>query len=104
MDSIVALPGQLGRAAYTRTKGIAPARFAEIVREYVRDHGSIANRECRELLGFGHAASAQVEASRYLKKWSVSTGFLKVEGTPPRVSYRLRTTLLADVLNKLGAQ
>ena len=104
MDCIVALPGRLGRSAYTRTKGIAPARFAEIVREYVRDHGSIANRECRELLGLGDSASAQVEASRYLKKWSASTGFLNVDWTSPRVRYRLRTNHLADVLSKLGAQ
>lgn len=90
----------LGRAAYTRTKGIAPARFAEIVREYVRDHGSIANRECRELLGLGDSPSAQVEASRYLKKWSGSGGFLKADGTPPRVKYKLRSRL-GDVLNKL---
>lgn len=80
----------LGRAAYTRTKGIAPARFAEIVREYVQDHGSITNRECRELLGLGDSPSAQVEASRYLKKWSASGGFLRADGTPPRVRYRLR--------------
>ena len=91
-------------AAYTRTKGIAPARFAEIVREYVRDHGSITNRECRELLGLRDSASAQVEASRYLKKWSTSTSFLKAEGTPPRVRYRLRTNLLGDVLSKLRGQ
>lgn len=94
----------LGRAAYTRTKGIAPARFAEMVREYVRDHDSITNRECRELLGLGDSASAQVEASRYLKKWSGSTGFLKAEGNPPRVRYRLRTTLLGNVLSKLRGQ
>ena len=91
----------LGRAAYTRTKGIAPARFAEIVREYVQDHGSITNRECRELLGLGDSASAQVEASRYLKKWSGSSGFLKPDGNPPRVKYKLRTTVLSDVLSKL---
>ncbi|OFW16193.1 MAG: hypothetical protein A3H27_15255 [Acidobacteria bacterium RIFCSPLOWO2_02_FULL_59_13] len=89
----------LGRAAYTRTKGIAPARFAEIVREYVRDHGSITNRECRELLGLGDSPSAQVEASRYLKKWSATSGFLKVEGTPPRVKYRLRSALAMFLTN-----
>ncbi|MBI3370161.1 MAG: hypothetical protein HY017_00190 [Betaproteobacteria bacterium] len=94
----------LGRAAYTRTKAIAQSRFAEIVRQYVRDHDSITNRECRELLGLGDSASAQVEASRYLKKWSASTGFLKAEGTPPRVRYRLRTTLLGNVLSKLRGQ
>ena len=89
----------LGRAAYTRTKGIAPARFAEIVREYVRDHGSITNRECRELLGLGDSPSAQVEASRYLKKWSATSGFLKVEGTPPRVKYRLRSAFAMFLTN-----
>lgn len=95
----------LGRAAYTRTKGIAPARFAEIVREYVQDHGSITNRECRELLGLGDSASAQVEASRYLKKWSASGGFLRAEGTPPRVKYSLRAANpLRDVLSKLLGQ
>lgn len=82
----------LGRAAYTRTKGIAPARFAEIVREYVQDHGSITNRECRELLGLGDSPSAQVETSRYLKRWSGNGGFLKPEGRAPRVRYRLSAT------------
>lgn len=91
----------LGRAAYTRTKGIAPARFAEIVREYVQDHGSITNRECRELLGLGDSPSAQVEASRYLKKWSGTSSFLKPDGNPPRVKYKLRTNVLSDVLSKL---
>ena len=75
------------------------ARFAEIVREYVRDHGSITNRECRELLGLGDSPSAQVEASRYLKKWSATSGFLKVEGTPPRVKYRLRSALAMFLTN-----
>jgi ATP-dependent DNA helicase RecG len=80
----------LGKAAYTRTKGIAPARYGEMVREYVQDHRSITNRECRELLGLGDSLSAQVEASRYLKKWSQPDGFLEPVGTPPKVSYRLR--------------
>ena len=54
----------LGKAAYTRLKGIDPIRYREWVREFVEDHGSITPRECRELLGLGGSASAQVEVSR----------------------------------------
>lgn len=65
-----------GKAAYTRTRGLNPIRYAEMVREYLRDHRQIENAEVRELLGLGNSASAQVEASRYLKKWSQPDGFL----------------------------
>lgn len=66
-----------GKAAYTRTRGLNPIRYAEMVREYLRDHQQIVNAELRELLGLGNSASAQVEASRYLKKWSQpEVGFL----------------------------
>jgi len=65
-----------GKAAYTRTRGLNPIRYAEMVREYLRDHRQIENAELRELLGLGNSASAQVEASRYLKKWSQPDGFL----------------------------
>ena len=43
----------LGKAAYTRLKGIDPIRYREWAREFVEDHGSITPRECRELLGLG---------------------------------------------------
>jgi ATP-dependent DNA helicase RecG len=65
-----------GKAAYTRTRGLNPIRYAEMVREYLRDHQQIANAELRELLGLGNSPSAQVEASRYLKKWCQADGFL----------------------------
>jgi len=66
-----------GKAAYTRTRGLNPIRYAEMVREYLRDHQRIENAELRELLGLGNSPSAQVEASRYLKKWSqLDDGFL----------------------------
>lgn len=65
-----------GKAAYTRTRGLNPVRYAEMVREYLRDHGSIQNAELRELLALGDSASAKVEASRYLKKWSQPDAFL----------------------------
>lgn len=65
-----------GKAAYTKTRGLNPVRYAEMVREYLKDHQKIRNAELRELLGLGDSASAQVEASRYLKKWSQPDGFL----------------------------
>ena len=80
----------LGKAAYTRTRGLNPIRYAEMVREYLHDHRSISNREVRELLGLGESPTAQVEASRYLKKWSGSSGFLTAEGNGAKRSYRLK--------------
>ena len=50
-------------------------RYAELVREYLNDHKRIRNVELRELLALGDSPSAQVEASRYLKKWSQDDGF-----------------------------
>jgi ATP-dependent DNA helicase RecG len=80
----------LGKAAYTRIRGLNPKRYAELVREYLKDHQSISNREVRDLLGLGESASAQVEASRYLAKWSAADGFLEPFGRGNRRRYRLR--------------
>lgn len=80
----------LGKAAYTRTRGLHPTRYAELVRQFVQDHQSISNREVRELLGLGASPSAQVEASKYLKKWSASDGFLEAIGGGQKRRYRLR--------------
>lgn len=80
----------LGKAAYTKTKGINPARYTEMVRQYVTDYGAITPKECRELLGLGDSKSAQVEVSRYFKKWAGPDGFLRMEGAPPRNRYLLR--------------
>ena len=77
----------LGKAAYTKTKGLDPIRYAEMAKAFVADHGSITPQECRELLGLGESPTARVEASRYLKKWSQSGGFLRREGRPPKVRY-----------------
>lgn len=68
-----------GKAAYTRTRGLNPVRYTELVREYLRDHRRIRNSEVRELLGLGDSASAAVEASRLLRKWSQVDGFLTAE-------------------------
>ena len=80
----------LGKAAYTKTRGLNPIRYAEMVREFLYDHPSISNREVRELLGLGESATAQVEASRYLKKWSGASGFLTPEGNGAMRRYRLK--------------
>lgn len=80
----------LGKAAYTKSRGLNPIRYAEMVREYLHDHPSISNREVRELLGLGESPTAQVEASRYLKKWSGPSGFLIAEGSGAKRCYRLK--------------
>ena len=77
----------LGKAAYTRTRGLNPIRYAEMVKAFVADHGEITPQECRELLGLGESQSARVEVSRYLRKWSGKDGFLIKEGKPPKVRY-----------------
>lgn len=80
----------IGKAAYTQARGLDPIRFEEMVRRYVGQHGSITNEECRRLLGLGESRSAKVEASRYLRRWSTSEGFLEREGVPPKTIYRFR--------------
>lgn len=80
----------LGKAAYTGTRGLDPIRYAEMVKAFVAHHGSIAPRECRELLGLGDSPSARVETSRYFKRWSGDGGFLRREGGSRHVRYVAR--------------
>lgn len=78
----------LGKAAYTKTRGLDPIRYAELVRTFVADHGAITPQECRELLGLGESKTARVEVSRLLRGWSEGAGaFLCREGKPPKVRY-----------------
>jgi predicted HTH transcriptional regulator len=78
----------LGKASYTRLKGIDPIRYREMVREYAAQHGSINSEEARELLGTGESTTAKVEISRLLRDWSMPGGFLRKEGTRgPNVRY-----------------
>jgi len=81
----------LGKAAYTKTRGLNPIRYAEMVKAYLDDHGSITPQECRELLGLGESQSARVEVSRYLTQWSQKGGFLRRDGKPPKVRYHPAT-------------
>ncbi len=79
-----------GKAAYTRTRGLDPLRYAEMVREYLKDHRTITNAELRVLVGLGSSDSAKVGASKLLAKWSGPDGFL--DKCPPenRPKYVLR--------------
>lgn len=79
-----------GKVAYTRTRGLNPVRYAEMVREYLRDHQRIENAQMRELLGLGDSPSAQVEASRLLTKWSQEDGFLLKHKEKGKPFYTLR--------------
>ena len=79
-----------GKASYTKTKGIDPVRYQEMVRQFVEDYGSITPKECRELLGLGESRTAQSSMSRYLKEWSDESGFLRREGNPPSTRYLFR--------------
>ncbi|HSN86130.1 MAG TPA: ATP-binding protein [Thermoanaerobaculia bacterium] len=79
-----------GKAAYTQARGLDSIRYAEMVKAFVADHGSITPRECRILLGLGESNSAKVEVSRRLRAWSGEGGFLRREGTPPSVRYHPR--------------
>lgn len=80
-----------GKAAYTKAKGIDLIRYEEMVRAFVKDHGSVSPQECRELLGLGEASAARTQVSRLLKAWSnEETGFLQDNGeSGPKRRYRL---------------
>ncbi|HUY36141.1 MAG TPA: RNA-binding domain-containing protein [Pirellulales bacterium] len=77
----------LGKAAYTKAKGLDPIRYREMVMAFVHDHGSISPQECRELLGLGESAAARVEMSRIFKEWASEQGFLRQKGRGPSVRY-----------------
>jgi len=83
----------LGKAAYTKVRGLDPIRYQEMVKAFLEDHDQITPRECRELLGLGESASAQVEISRYLRRWSDEMSFLVRRGSGPSTRYVLREKL-----------
>jgi len=76
----------LGKAAYTRTRDIEAIRYPELIRAFVKQHDSINNKECRELLGLGSSPAARVKASRLLSRIK----FLKRTGESRAVQYRLK--------------
>ena len=70
----------IGKDAYTRIRGIDPLRYREMIREFVHQHGSITNKECRALLQLGDSDSAITMAGRYLTRFAGPDGFLRLEG------------------------
>lgn len=77
----------VGRAVYSRTRPIDRVRWAELVRRYVEEHGSISNSECRELLMLGNSRSAMSTVSAFLG----SLDFLEAYGPSRRYTrYRLK--------------
>ncbi|MCC6247824.1 MAG: putative DNA binding domain-containing protein [Rubrivivax sp.] len=79
-----------GKVAYTRARGLDPVRYAELVREYLKDHRTITNAELRQLLGLGSSDSAKVGASKLLARWSGADGFLDKQPPGNRPRYVLR--------------
>lgn len=80
----------IGKEAYTRIRGIDSLRYREMIREYVNQHGSIANRECRALLQLGESDSAVTQASQHLRALSGPHGFLMREGKGRATRYVAR--------------
>jgi len=77
----------IGATTYVRLSGVDPIRYKALIREYVLQAGSIANRECRELLGLGNSRSAQVKATNILK----TCEFLEPFGNSRKTTrYRLK--------------
>jgi ATP-dependent DNA helicase RecG len=76
----------LSKATYTRTRDIDAVRYPELIRAYVERHGSINNKECRELLGLGSSATARVKASRLLSSFD----FLERVGESRAIRYQLK--------------
>lgn len=70
----------LGKVRYSQMKDIETVRFPEMIKQYVELHGSINNKECRELLKLGDSLSASVTASQILNRLTGENGFLKPIG------------------------
>jgi ATP-dependent DNA helicase RecG len=82
----------IGKAAYTRIRGIDPLRYREMIREFVHQHGSITNKECRALLQLGESDSAKTMAGRYLARFAEPEGFLVAQGKGRSRRYVARGT------------
>ena len=77
----------IGKGVYSRSKAIDRVQWPVLIRQYVEEHGSINNSECRELLLLGSSNSAQSTVSRLL----ANIDFLEPYGLSPKTRrYRLR--------------
>ena len=77
----------LGKGVYSRSRAIDKVQWPALIRQYIEQHGSINNNECRELLLLGNSNSAQSTVSRLL----AHIDFLEPYGPSPKTRrYRLR--------------
>lgn len=76
----------LGKGVYSRSRGIDKVQWPAMIRQYLEEHGSITNSECRELLLLGNSRSAHTTVSRLL----ASLDFLEPHGKLKTAHYRLR--------------
>jgi len=77
----------VGKAVYSRSRAIDKVQWPVMIRQYVQEHGSINNSECRDLLLLGNSRSAQSTVSKLL----VQLDFLDAYGSSPKGRrYRLR--------------
>jgi len=56
----------MGKGVYSRSRAIDRVQWPALIRQYVEEHGSINNSECRELLLLGSSRSAKSTVSRLL--------------------------------------
>jgi ATP-dependent DNA helicase RecG len=82
----------IGKVAYTKIKGIERHRYRELILNFIKDHGSISNTECRELLSLGDSNYASVKASEILRKLC-QEGILKPVNKGRARRYYLRKNL-----------
>lgn len=76
----------VGKGVYSRSRAIDNVQWPVMIRQYVEEHGSINNSECRDLLLLGNSRSAQSTVSKLL----AGLDFLEAYGTSPKTRrYRL---------------
>lgn len=77
----------IGKGIYSRSRAIDRVQWPVLIRRYVEEHGSISNRECRELLLLGNSRSAVSTVSQLL----IQLDFLEPYGPSKQLTrYRLK--------------
>lgn len=76
-----------GKGIYSRSRAIDRVQWPVLIRRYVEEHGSISNRECRELLLLGNSRFAVSTISQLL----IQLDFLEPYGPSKQLTrYRLK--------------
>jgi len=77
----------MGKGVYSRSRAIDRVQWPALIRQYVEEHGSINNSECRELLLLGNSRSAVSTVSQLL----ASIDFLiPYGGSKQKTRYRIK--------------